>query len=960
MLRFARSTGKCVARSFARRLGRIALLLACTCIPGVAALAATVTVTSTADTIAVDGGVTLREAIASVNGGANVNADVVAVGAYGVNDTIAFNIPGCATVCKITLTGGALGTLSKPATIDGYTQPGASANTLAVGDNAVLKIEIDGNQAVSGGGSLLFITGGNTTIRGLNMHNAGVGNINFTTGSNYVVEGNFFGTTPDGTAAATPGGNGTAVITTATNLRVGGTAPAQRNLMSGLTAAISVGQFANDTLIQGNYIGTDKTGTAAIGNILGIAAPTAGGSSVGNITIGGTTAGAGNVVSGSTSLFGIEVQADGPAVGTVVIQGNMIGTNALGTAAIGNTGGGIYAVQRSGGSIASLVIGGTTPGAGNVVSGNGFGGFGDGIFLDNVTNATIQGNAIGTNAAGTAAIANFAYGIRVGGPVLPENVLIGGPSAAARNILSGNGLGGIYVVFGQAAIQGNYIGVGADGVTAIGNAGPGVRVDSAVGAIGGTTAGQGNVIANNLGGVDVVIGNSTIRPTSNASILGNSIYDNSIQLGINLGFPQAVTPNDAGDADTGANDLQNFPVITSATIGGGNVALSGTLNSTPNTTFRVEFFGNPACSTSGFGEGKHFLGSRNVTTDGSGNVAFGPATFALPVGDTVFTATATDPAGNTSEFSACLASGAAASADVSVTKSAAASVAAGANVTYTIVVANGGPSDATGVSVADTLPAGTTFVSLAQPGGWTVTAPPPGGTGTVTLANASVPNGTSATFTLVVKVNAATPNGTNVMNTASATASTADPNPANNAATATTSVAAATSGADVSVTKSGSAAVSSGGTITYTIVVANAGPNAASNVVLTDALPANTTFVSLTPPSGWTVTTPSVGGSGTITASNASLASGASASFSVAVAVSGSAASGSTISNTASVSSSTADANAGNNSATESTSVTSGGQPTPEATPIPALSAWTLMLLVLSVVLLGVAAARRR
>ena len=957
MLRFARSTGVRVVRSTARPLGRLAVSLACLLGPS-AALAATVTVTSTADTVAVDGAVTLREALASINAGANTNADVVAAGSYGTNDTIAFNIPGCPTVCTITL-GGALGTLSKPATIDGYTQPGASPNTLAVGDDAVIKIEINGNQVVAGGGSLLFITGGNTTIRGLNMHNAGVGNLNFTTGSNYVVEGNFFGTTPDGTAAATPGGNGTAVITTAANLRVGGTAPAQRNLMSALTTAVSVGQFATDTLIQGNYIGTDKTGNAAIGNILGIAAPTPGGASVGNITIGGTTTGAGNVISGSTSLEGIEVGADGPAVGTVVIQGNMIGTNALGTAAIGNTGGGIYAVQRSGGSIASLVIGGTTAGAGNVVSGNGFGGFSDGIFLDNVTNATIQGNAIGTNAAGTAAIANFAYAIRVGGPVLPENVLIGGTSAAARNILSGNGQGGVYVVFGQATIQGNYIGVGADGATAIGNAGPGVSVDSAVGAIGGTGAGQGNVIANNLGGVEVVIGNSAIRPTSNASILGNSIYANAIQLGINLDAPDGVTPNDPGDADTGPNNLQNFPVITSATTGGGNVTLSGTLNSTPNTTFRVEFFGNPACSTSGFGEGKHFLGFQSVTTDGSGNVAFGPVAFPLPAGDTVFTATATDPAGNTSEFSACLASGVAASADVSLTKSAAASVAAGANLAYTLVVANTGPSDATGVSVSDVLPAGTTFVSLTQPGGWTATTPAVGGTGTVTLANASLPNGASGTFTLVVKVDAATPNGTSLANTASASASTTDPNAANNAATATTSVTATAASADVSVTKVASNATTPGGTIVYTIVVANGGASAASNVVLTDALPANTTFASLASPPGWTVTTPAVGAGGSITATNASLASGASASFTVSVAVDASVTAGSTISNTASVSSSTADANTANNAATASTSVTSGGPPV-AGVPIPTLSEWALVLLALSVVLLGAVAARRR
>jgi len=169
------------------------------------------------------------------------------------------------------------------------------------------------------------------------------------------------------------------------------------------------------------------------------------------------------------------------------------------------------------------VIGGTTSGAGNVVSGNGVGGFGYGIFLNEVPTATIQGNMIGTNAAGTAAIGNFQGGILVGGPLLSPSVLIGGSTAAARNVVSGNGSrGGVYVNFGQATIQGNYIGVGATGVTPIPNAGPGVRIDSAVGTVGGAAAGQGNVIANNLGGVDVLIGSPGIRSTSNASILYGS------------------------------------------------------------------------------------------------------------------------------------------------------------------------------------------------------------------------------------------------------------------------------------------------------------------------------------------------------------------------------------------------------------------------------------------------------
>jgi hypothetical protein len=115
-----------------------------------------------------------------------------------------------------------------------------------------------------------------------------------------------------------------------------------------------------------------------------------------------------------------------------------------------------------------------------------------------------------------------------------------------------------------------------------------------------------------------------------------------------------VTANDAGDGDSGPNDLQNFPVITAATLGGGNVTVSGTLNSTAGATFRVELFASPSCDTTGFGEGATFLGAVDVTTDGSGNGGFGPTAFAIPAGQPVITATATNPAGHTSEFSSCV------------------------------------------------------------------------------------------------------------------------------------------------------------------------------------------------------------------------------------------------------------------------------------------------------------------
>jgi hypothetical protein len=163
--------------------------------------------------------------------------------------------------------------------------------------------------------------------------------------------------------------------------------------------------------------------------------------------------------------------------------------------------------------------------------------------------------------------------------------------------------------------------------------------------IGGAGAGAGNVIAFNGGdGVAVWSG------TGNA-ILSNSIFDNG-GLGIELlELVFGVTPNDAGDGDAGANNLQNFPILTSAS--GGSTIIQGNLNSTASTQFRLEFFSTAACDPSGNGEGASFIGATTVLTDGSGdaiiNATF-PAT--VPPGHVV-TATATDPSNNTSEFSAC-------------------------------------------------------------------------------------------------------------------------------------------------------------------------------------------------------------------------------------------------------------------------------------------------------------------
>lgn len=171
--------------------------------------------------------------------------------------------------------------------------------------------------------------------------------------------------------------------------------------------------------------------------------------------------------------------------------------------------------------------------------------------------------------------------------------------------------------------------------------------------IGGSGPGEGNEIAGHLSAAIVV------DPRySGMRISGNSIHDNGgigIDLVTNL-FGYGVTPNDAGDSDTGGNGLQNFPVLSEASSQGATTLVAGNLNSTPNTTFDLEFFANDACDPSGNGEGQIVLGGGEVTTDASGNAAF---QFTLPAASAVgqfMTATATDRlATSTSEFSACLA-----------------------------------------------------------------------------------------------------------------------------------------------------------------------------------------------------------------------------------------------------------------------------------------------------------------
>lgn len=528
---------------------------------------ATITVTSIADTIANDSQVTLREAITAANQNANFS-DVVAVGAYG-NDTIQFNIPG--TGLHTIKPGSALPGITEAVTIDGYTQPGSSANTnslalgaTALGTNAVLTIELDGELMTTGTVNGLFfnaVQSGNSLVRGLV--------INRFTGS-------------------------------------------------------GIATYATHRLqITGNFIGTDATGTVGHGNGLdGVEFQ----NGDGNLNVvGGSTPAARNLISGN--------QRDGVGLGSDsnIVDGNFIGTDATGTMSLGN---GRYGVTTAGGTTGGHRIGNAN--AGNLISGNDIG---INVRASDVHNVGIYANFIGTNLRGDAALPNrLGIDLSVGS----RDSTVGYPGDAYRNVISGNTQVGIQCIAeffggGNIRIWNNYIGrtaegtTAADGTIALPNGSHGVWFNRARGTnyVGGTGAGEGNVIAFNAG--DGVFFNQ-----SDILVQGNSFFQNS-GLGIDRS-PDGVTANTTGGSF-------NFPVITGVTA----TSVIGTLNSTANTGFRLEFFASDTPDPTNFGEGRRYLGFVDVTTDSGGNVSFTATVSPITLGEYV-TATSTRSNG-TSEFS---------------------------------------------------------------------------------------------------------------------------------------------------------------------------------------------------------------------------------------------------------------------------------------------------------------------
>jgi parallel beta-helix repeat protein len=400
----------------------------------------------------------------------------------------------------------------------------------------------------------------------------------------------------------------------------GGDSTVRGLCIRGFNTAIQLGSSGNH--VEGCFIGTDVTGTVAAPNGTGFDIN----SGDDNNTVGGATAAARNVISGNaTGIFFIGNSGN-------VVFGNYIGVSASGGAAIPN-GTGI-----SGTGTTNLTIGGPGAGERNVIAGN----VGDGILLSSGSGAKIQGNFIGVDVTGSVALPND-YGIDLAGH---DGALIGGDfNAGEGNLISSNAHYGVYIGSNGNTVTGNTIGVDAAGQQPMSN-GYGVFIAGTANdnVIGGVTNGLGNAIAwNDTGVLNAGIQNA---------IRGNAIFFNA-KLGID-NYPFGVDNNDPLDTDGGSNQLQNFPFIASIDYGTTNLTVHGILKSSPNTTFDLDFYESPTCTPRprDLLQSAYFLGTQQVTTDGSGDAPFDILlNDNNAAGQPPISVTATDPLGNTSEFS---------------------------------------------------------------------------------------------------------------------------------------------------------------------------------------------------------------------------------------------------------------------------------------------------------------------
>ncbi len=479
--------------------------------------------------------------------------------------------------------------VSSPLTTIGGTASGArniiSGNS---GDGVLIDIGVSGSQVqgnyigtdLNGAKAVannigVYVQGSNNTVGGTIGGSLNVISGNGTAGvyidsgaSGVAVQGNYIGTDSSGTKALA---NTFGIEVSGSNNTIGGTSTTALNVISGNSDGVYVLSGASGVAVQGNYIGTDLNGTSALANNIGVY------DSGSNNIIGGTTSGSLNVISGNSS-DGVLITG---SVSGVAVQGNFIGTDLTGANALANNIG-VY-VQGS-----NNTIGGTTGGSLNVISGNGTAG----VYIESsASGVAVQGNYIGTDVNGVNAVAN-----NIGVSIVGSDNTIGGTSTAARNIISANSQG-VFVDGSGASVQGNYIGTDVTGAKALGNT-FGIHVDAGNDIIGGTTSDARNLISGNQDGVFLDSG------ASGAAVQGNYIgtdLTGAKALANNFGVYVQGSNNTIGGTTSGSRNVISGNSTAGVYVPGGasGVAVQGNYIGTDLTgakavanTFGVEVSGS--------------------------------------------------------------------------------------------------------------------------------------------------------------------------------------------------------------------------------------------------------------------------------------------------------------------------------------------------------------------------------
>ncbi len=459
------------------------------------------------------------------------------------------------------------------------------------------------------------------------------------------VQGNYIGMDISGSITGMNNGGNGVLINGAANNTIGGSG--LQNVISGNFAngVWLEGQGASGNVVQNNLIGLGSDGKSIWPNGedgIFVTAP--------NNLIGSTTSGLGNVITGN---LGNGVDLNGPFATGNRLLANVIGLNPsqiLITSGGQNANSQLNGVRINGAS--NNTIGANNPSLGNVIAGNQF----DGILLQNAA----TGNAIVGNDIGVAPFAWTNYGNGGSGIDLmgsPANTIggtvINSKSAEnlSSNVIGGNSQYGVEIsgdLGSYNQVLGNFIGTDPSQSFNNGNGFGGVFITGgSANTIGGTSKGAGNVITNNGATLGLKGFGVTVASGQENAIRGNSIFANGGR-GIDLGNNPALRFNIPGGGTSGPNNQENYPVETAVQQVPGLNIITWTLNSTPSSSFDIDFFANSILTESGFGDGQYYLNSEHITTDSSGNATFTSTTLSL---FQYISATATDSLGNTSEFS---------------------------------------------------------------------------------------------------------------------------------------------------------------------------------------------------------------------------------------------------------------------------------------------------------------------